>query len=622
MLEHALAYLADEWSVFPVCSPVPSHAGRCQQHGPCKHPGKLPLVKWGVYQDRNPTPLEVKNWWRKWPTANIGLATGQTSDIVVLDLDGELAVATAEGYGYDYGPWVRTGRVGGRHLYFRYRSDAPTIFAKVGGIDFRGQGGFVLLPPSLHSTGNRYVWGEPIERGDPLPDLPRWVDSMGATTEHGVDRGPIDFGKLLTDGVPIGQRDQELFRAAAKLRGADVPYQLAVDLIERAAQVCQPPFDPLEARAKVDSAYSRYAPNPPPAPQLFAANGLQPINGQILQSVNGHVVDVATGEVLERIAPWRTLGALVNKALATSGQLVEGFLWEGKTHWCYSGPGAGKTLTWLAVLMHMAAGKPFCGLPVIQGPVLLIEEDSPDSVISEYVQMLADIYEFDLDSLPFWINVQRGIRITDDAGLATVRDMIAAAPQKPLVLALDACERIVPSDKFNSKEIDPLSRLCAQNLANGIANLVIDHTRKPITSSIEKADPVDMLYGGRAKSAISDVMTFFSGGIKDQALMTFTKFRGDVPPPLSIKFDGSIGFTIKQGKVQLSESERSVMRVLNNVFGHAVSSADLAADAKLGPSSVRRVLAKLIALGWVERDGDGRASAYRAIPGAPGVFGA
>lgn len=599
MLDIALTYLSDEWSVFPVCVPVVGHSGHCLQHGSCKHPGKMPLIKWGVYQDRLPTKLEVQTWWRhKFEGANIGLATGRTSDVVVVDLDGELAVAEANRRKYDDGPWVRTGRIGGRHLYFRYREDAPTIFSKVGGIDFRGHGGFALLPPSLHHTGARYTWGDAYRRGEPLPDLPRWIDELAATTESGAERGPIDFGRLITDGVGEGQRDQELFRAAAKLRGADVPYDLALWLIERAARACTPPFDLDEARIKVDSAYSRYAPN-----------GLPPAR------LNGTSV-----EPVPAVDAWRTLGGLVNKAPDTARQIVEGFLWEGKTHWVYSGPGAGKTLTWLAILMHVAAGRPFCGRAVVQGPVVLIEEDSSDSVISEYVQMLAEIYDFDLDSLPFWVNVQRGIRITDEAGLQLVRSMIANAPERPLVVALDACERIVPSDHFSSKELDPLSRLFAMNQSDGIANLMIDHTRKP-GSSIEKPDTIDLLYGGRSKSAISDVMMFFSGAIKSQATVSFPKFRGEEPPPISISFDGSAGFTIKQGRPHLSESERQVMMTITNAFGSDLSRAAIESATGLGSRTIQRSLNKLVELGWVEKSGEGPDTTYTTSGHAHGVFG-
>src|SRR5215471_17442581 len=262
MLEHALAYLDDEWSIFPVCTPIIGRSDRCRRHGQCRNPGKTPLVKWGTYQDRLATRDEVNEWWTRhdWHQANIGMATGQLSDVVVVDLDGELARKEAGRRGYEPGPWVRTGRVGGQHAYFRYRTDAPTIFAKTSGIDFRGEGGFVLLPPSLHYTGNRYGWGLPVHKGEPLPDLPRWIDDMAGTAVDGGPRSKVDFTTLVS-GVSQGQRDQELFRAAAKLRGVDIPYDLAVEVIQHIAARCDPPFELDDARAKVDSAYDRYLPN-------------------------------------------------------------------------------------------------------------------------------------------------------------------------------------------------------------------------------------------------------------------------------------------------------------------------------------------------------------------------
>lgn len=329
-------------------------------------------------------------------------------------------------------------------------------------------------------------------------------------------------------------------------------------------------------------------------------------------------VDPTTGEVLEE-SPWRTAGELVRTAPEHKRQILEGLIWEGKTHWAYSPPGAGKTITLLAGLMHVAAGKLFHGRPVIQGPVVIIEEDSPDSVIADYLMMLSDIYTIDLDALPLWFNRARGIRLKDQTGLEYVRDLITKAPQKPIVCLLDACERIVPSETFNSSELDILSRLFQMNLNDGITNVIIDHTRKP-SSSIEKPDLIDLLYGGRTKSAISDVMMFFSGSIKNQATIVFPKFRGEEPPPVSISFDGASGFTIKQGQPRLSESERQVMKVLTNAFGKWVTRDDISERARLTTSTARRALERLLSIGWVERQGESRATEYRASGAGGGMF--
>jgi hypothetical protein len=174
LLEQALGYLRLGLPVFPVCGTT-SHSHLAADGKPqiCSDPGKVALVKWKAYQDRLPTEDELRRWWRRYPDANIAMATGHLSRIVVVDLDGELAIRTAQARGYDNGPHVFTGRVGGVHRYFQWRADAPRNFAKRDGIDFRGEGGYIILPPSRHASGRSYVWGEELGDLDDLPELPQ-----------------------------------------------------------------------------------------------------------------------------------------------------------------------------------------------------------------------------------------------------------------------------------------------------------------------------------------------------------------------------------------------------------------------------------------------------------------
>ena len=256
------------WPVFPVCSP--RDGGGCNEHGiGCEKPGKVPLVKWGAFQSRLPTEVEVRAWWRLWPQANIGLATGKLSGVVVIDLDGHVAQQEAAKRGYLDGPWAKTGREGGVHRYFAYRDDAPRNFVKRGGIDYRGEGGYVVLPRSQHVDGPRYEWGQAPVGDQVYPPLEAWVNEFAHGKPAQEDFAepafePIDEGWLLEHGVPEGMRDDVLFRVAAKCRGNNASLEDAYDLVQRIARVCQPPFPEREARAKVDSAYRRYSPNPEP----------------------------------------------------------------------------------------------------------------------------------------------------------------------------------------------------------------------------------------------------------------------------------------------------------------------------------------------------------------------
>ena len=154
--DRALAYAARGWPVLP-----------CGQRG--KAPHGL-LVPHGV-RDASSDPDQVRRWWRSVPAANIGLATGRAFDVI--DIDGESGLALFSdmipaGAQTINWPTVTTGR--GRHVYV-----APTGLgnrvAVVPHVDFRGVGGYIVAPPSVHPSGAVYSWDSGTEDG-PLGQFP------------------------------------------------------------------------------------------------------------------------------------------------------------------------------------------------------------------------------------------------------------------------------------------------------------------------------------------------------------------------------------------------------------------------------------------------------------------
>ena len=146
----ALKYAAQGLSVFP-----------------CKPRGKTPLTKHGL-KDATCDLDQIKAWWDRWPEANVAIATGAISGTIVLDVDprhgGDDSLATLEA---SFGklpetPTVLTGG-GGLHIYFRHPGiEIPNSAGRVGpGIDVRGDGGYVIAPPSIHASGNEYLWKRP-----------------------------------------------------------------------------------------------------------------------------------------------------------------------------------------------------------------------------------------------------------------------------------------------------------------------------------------------------------------------------------------------------------------------------------------------------------------------------
>ena len=140
---------------------------------PIRSDSKKPYIEWREFQDRKATEKEIRTWWKKFPNANLGIVTGAVSGIVVVDVD----IDKEKGInGFDTikekkltlpaTPTVRTGR-GGCHYYFRHPEGEISNFQNrddLRGIDLRGDGGYVVAPPSIHETGRRYEWIIPLEK--------------------------------------------------------------------------------------------------------------------------------------------------------------------------------------------------------------------------------------------------------------------------------------------------------------------------------------------------------------------------------------------------------------------------------------------------------------------------
>lgn len=145
LLDSALAYAAHGWAVFP-----------------CRPRGKMPITAHGV-KDATTDPDKIEAWWTDTPDANIGIATGAPSGIWVVDIDGEAGLQSLRRLatiGHELPMTVSSGTGHGTHLFYAIPPGA-TIRNRAGvwaGVDIRGDGGYVIAPPSLHPSGKTYRW--------------------------------------------------------------------------------------------------------------------------------------------------------------------------------------------------------------------------------------------------------------------------------------------------------------------------------------------------------------------------------------------------------------------------------------------------------------------------------
>src|SRR5215467_12479635 len=310
-LDAALEYARKGLPVFP-CSPL----------------DKKPLTPHG-FKDATTDAAQIRAWWGKWPNAMIATPTGPASGVWVLDpdvdpvkqLDG---IAALNQLVAQHGPLPQTLTSitprGGKHLFFAWdpNVDIRNSESKVGpGIDVRGNGGYVILPPSRNSTGGAYQWDPNSPRT--FAPAPPWLIMLAkAKKVSAYARAALEREcKTVAAALP-GTRNSTLNKAAFNLGqligGNALDEQEVRDRLFEAAETCRLVADDgaTAAEATIDSGITAGKNQPRARPQPPVQSGVRPI------------IQLADGELL------RILGEIEDALLASglpvfsrAGTLVE-----------------------------------------------------------------------------------------------------------------------------------------------------------------------------------------------------------------------------------------------------------------------------------------------------------
>lgn len=266
MLRAALYYAANfRWAIIPLHG---VRDGRCTcGREDCQSPGKHPLTPRGV-KDATKDPVVIQHWWRRWPWANIGVATGRVSGFWVLDVDTDTGGdESLRELVVEHGPLPDTVEQltggGGRHILFRWPGrPVGNRVALAPGMDVRGDDGYILVAPSLHRSGRRYVWEISSRPGEvPIAPAPQWLlDMVLAGPGERRATPPEEWRRLVAFGVEEGQRNTTIARLAGHLlrRGVD-PYMAALLLLGWNESRCRPPLPAEEVLRTVNSIAKREA---------------------------------------------------------------------------------------------------------------------------------------------------------------------------------------------------------------------------------------------------------------------------------------------------------------------------------------------------------------------------
>lgn len=269
-LHAARDYLERGWAVIPMM------------------PGtKRPYIKWKQFQTEFPSSEQIDEWWTNWPDAGIAVVLGDISNLIVADVDGEVPHRTLmELLGaVPKAPTVKSGSDDPfrYHLFFRHPSDvtsasSTTPWNERGDpekLELRGTGGILVLPPSLHKSGQSYCWVKrrSLSEIDP-PELPKeLLDGLvsarrqrtGVNGSSKIVSAPTLPGANLSQSTldfleggfsqANGSWNNLLFKAACDFRSQKIPLAIAEQLILSGAK----PASKNDQRIALDTIRSAYS---------------------------------------------------------------------------------------------------------------------------------------------------------------------------------------------------------------------------------------------------------------------------------------------------------------------------------------------------------------------------
>jgi len=227
---------------------------------PCQPRGKAPACARGVL-DATTDSTRISRWWTAAPECNIGIATGAVGGFFALDVDGDDGELSLRRLEAEHGALpatieVITGK--GRHCFFRLGQHGPvknSASAVAPGLDVRGDGGYVIAPPSIHPTGRAYAWS--VDSAAEFAEAPDWLHERIHVDIAGAGKGkPLEhWHRKLTSTVHNGERNATLASICGKLLHSgldDVTLLYDVMLCVNAAR-CETPLAEAEVETVVAS---------------------------------------------------------------------------------------------------------------------------------------------------------------------------------------------------------------------------------------------------------------------------------------------------------------------------------------------------------------------------------
>ena len=464
---------------------------------------KRPLTTNG-FKDATTDINKINEWWSIHPDANIGIATGEVSNgLVVIDMDVDEEEDT-NGY-HSFNKWVDenylilpdswqsiTGR-GGYHLMYKSTFPVNSRIGWLDGVDIRANGGYIVAPPSIHPNGNRYEWEQDPTEYELITsedtDVEFVLNSIIASNKADHNE-PLK----VPDVIPKGHRDEMMFKLACKYQAmgmSDAEMEAALKVANETR--CQPPLSDREIQKKIAQA------------QKYTKGEAVTVtdNSNVLASktYRGKGNRKIQEEITENDLQMPTLSEFEKR---TKEWLVPGYIPKGCVTLLCSDGGIGKTSIWCDTLAAMTTGRTTLfdkaiEIPFQVGTIRDVMYFSKEDPTEEILKWKFEASEGDQSKVRcFGLDDPRINKIW--YGSLLLEKLIEK--YKPDICVFDTLQAFLPDGVDMAKRKDmrdalnPLNQLGAQY---GTSFLMIMHTNKSSNSGRQRmADSSDIWDLGRS----------------------------------------------------------------------------------------------------------------------------
>lgn len=588
----ALEYVDRGWSVLPV-----------------RPDEKRPYMgNWLQYTHERATRQQVSSWFASLSGAGVGVVTGKVSGMVVLDVEADCPTPVEELLRrWPTRMWSRTGS-GGVHLFYAYPHGVGRISNRVRifeGADLRADGGFIVLPPTMHACGRRYEW---VEQGA-MGAFPRELLDLQAQPR---DREGDGWIAEALRGVGEGGRNDTCARLAGYFFKKGLERDIVEALLQEWNERNDPPMPAREVATTVRSIERSHA-----------------MGGEQFTSVQFE--DDRTAEERAQGSTFDVM-RMVDYVKGYGGGgvhwLVDDWLPDASITFLVSPPESYKTWLLLDLAVSVSAGVPFLGRYRVNnpGPTMIIQQEDSHAGLTDRLALIVEqktgsMEDIDGDEwripvmpdLPIYVHPSRMLRFDDERVLGEMEKQIEAI--RPRVVLIDPLYSTTSSvDGYMADLANQMMVLKTWRDRYGCSFLIAHHSRKNIDpDSTAREDSWGSQFLNAFLEAGWQIRRNPRLADNEVVVRRHSKVMGN-QPPVSLTFDISTvhpmhyrvdvrDYQSAPGQGQRRPAQASLLDIIQE---GPMTQAELVQATGKNRSTVSRQIRQLEAAGMVERMPDGK----------------